>query len=664
MSQAFVVGGVSSLATGSSSTAKGLRRPPPSTQAMQRPFRRLESLREGVEDVVHGTSALPPALTADQLRHVLHALRQRYGLPDNLPPLSGEGVGASPALPSLPPPPARIAALVGSTSTDEYANHPVHTSSSPSPSSLYATEKDFLRLHGCPTPSRVESVFAAGGVHSALGKMLTWFSQAVVRLFTDGVEAVVDFPTEWDSALQADEADSRALRAVHFELQGFSTLFTFLWAQMASADLYTQSRYSADSGGGEAKGELPPHTTTQSSADGVEKSAGLTSTTVSKEAPGAHVSPSAASVATTTAGAPPRPAHHTSNSVTDTNGVDERAAQSSHGPQPSPPSQGGVQAESAGTHPSAAQSSSRSLGRIPVRVLQWGEEVDKPSSRMSEAVGAGGSRQRLTAAQAASSHSQRAGTGSLPRQTPVMTPAAMSSLTGVTGQGPSAAPSAQSPSFTLSGVMLDYPHRTVSEPTASLMTSKTGGEGSGDGGGGAVAPQLRRGYTIGFTGSSSNTGVHGEGGILPPHGLIPSSTSTHQPDASAADGLVLISSTSEAARSLEEAPKVPRLPRGLHHPRLQTRLQTRLSEKAAASTPPHAAVMHKGVAAPIVSAASVDEMERRVRAKELKKELGVRHVHSYAAERDAVDYMRHLDELREETLGAESDDNISDEDAT
>ncbi|CAM44185.1 conserved hypothetical protein [Leishmania braziliensis MHOM/BR/75/M2904] len=88
----------------------------------------------------------------------------------------------------------------------------------------------------CPTSRRVASTFAAAGAHSMLGEMLQFFAESVTRLFTSGVAdpSVRAFPSEWDRRLHAPAAAS--LRQHHlYELQGFSTLFTYIWGQVATS---------------------------------------------------------------------------------------------------------------------------------------------------------------------------------------------------------------------------------------------------------------------------------------------------------------------------------------------------------------------------------------------------------------------------------------------
>ncbi|GET93503.1 hypothetical protein, conserved [Leishmania tarentolae] len=87
----------------------------------------------------------------------------------------------------------------------------------------------------CPTSRRVVSSFAAAGAHSMLGEMLQFFAESVTRLFTTGVAdpSVRGFPSEWDRRLHEPAAAS--LRQHHlYELQGFSTLFTYMWGQVAT----------------------------------------------------------------------------------------------------------------------------------------------------------------------------------------------------------------------------------------------------------------------------------------------------------------------------------------------------------------------------------------------------------------------------------------------
>lgn len=101
-----------------------------------------------------------------------------------------------------------------------------------SPSSDYAA---YVRRQ-CPTSRRVQSSFAAAGAHSVLGEMLQLFALALTRLFTEGITSasVVSFPAEWDRRLNAPEAADLREKYL-YELQGFSTLFTYVWGNVAAA---------------------------------------------------------------------------------------------------------------------------------------------------------------------------------------------------------------------------------------------------------------------------------------------------------------------------------------------------------------------------------------------------------------------------------------------
>ncbi|KPA81445.1 hypothetical protein ABB37_03812 [Leptomonas pyrrhocoris] len=104
-----------------------------------------------------------------------------------------------------------------------------------SSASLPTDYASFVRRQ-CPTSRRVQSSFAAAKAHSMLGELLHFFAVSLTCLFTEGVEsaAVLSFPAEWEHRLNAPNA--AALREKYlYELQGFSTLFTYVWGNVAAA---------------------------------------------------------------------------------------------------------------------------------------------------------------------------------------------------------------------------------------------------------------------------------------------------------------------------------------------------------------------------------------------------------------------------------------------
>ncbi|KAG5464259.1 hypothetical protein LSCM1_00440 [Leishmania martiniquensis] len=147
-----------------------------------------------VQQLVGSRSLLPPSPTADQLLLLLR--ESGHPCTTSTPPDSNIGV--------LSEPPASFSAA------------------------------SFIRQ--CPTSRRVMSSFAAAGAHSMLGEMLQFFAESLTRLFTCGVAdpSVRAFPSEWDRRLHGPAAASLRQHYL-YELQGFSTLFTYIWGQVATS---------------------------------------------------------------------------------------------------------------------------------------------------------------------------------------------------------------------------------------------------------------------------------------------------------------------------------------------------------------------------------------------------------------------------------------------
>ncbi|KAG5490565.1 hypothetical protein JKF63_00685 [Porcisia hertigi] len=147
-----------------------------------------------VEQIMGGRSLLPPSPAADQLLRLL----RESGHPCASPAKQG-----------------------GSSDVLEWT-----------PTSFSAAN---ITRH-CPSSGRVASSFAAAGAHSMLGEMLQFFAESMTRLFVIGVAdpSVRAFPSEWERRLHAPAAAS--LRQHHlYELQGFSTLFMFVWGKVAAS---------------------------------------------------------------------------------------------------------------------------------------------------------------------------------------------------------------------------------------------------------------------------------------------------------------------------------------------------------------------------------------------------------------------------------------------
>ncbi|EKF29080.1 hypothetical protein MOQ_007151 [Trypanosoma cruzi marinkellei] len=98
--------------------------------------------------------------------------------------------------------------------------------------SVCAEVSSFLVSQGCPSQSLVESSFVAAGEHSELGQMLQWFARAVVALFVDGVKSGAKFPQAWEESMRRHPT----FASHTFELQGVGALFSFLMCQLAAVE--------------------------------------------------------------------------------------------------------------------------------------------------------------------------------------------------------------------------------------------------------------------------------------------------------------------------------------------------------------------------------------------------------------------------------------------
>ncbi|RNF14268.1 uncharacterized protein Tco025E_06112 [Trypanosoma conorhini] len=151
----------------------------------------LSSLSKGVETIAFADSALPAAMSSEQMQEIVTSLEQMT---------SAEGRPCA-------------CHFFGKKS-------------------VCAQISSFLVSRGCPSHLLVEGAFVAAGEHSELGKMLQWFASAVVGLFVDGVKGGVTFPQAWEEAMR----ERPALAPHTFELQGFAALFSFLLCQLAAVE--------------------------------------------------------------------------------------------------------------------------------------------------------------------------------------------------------------------------------------------------------------------------------------------------------------------------------------------------------------------------------------------------------------------------------------------
>lgn len=97
-------------------------------------------------------------------------------------------------------------------------------------SKLFSTPSSEVIIAGSPSASSVVNGFEAASVHSELGRMLKTFASATVDLFVKGPEGLVDFPEKWMESMSSNTAQKFL-----YELQGFGTLFSFLYFQVVQA---------------------------------------------------------------------------------------------------------------------------------------------------------------------------------------------------------------------------------------------------------------------------------------------------------------------------------------------------------------------------------------------------------------------------------------------
>lgn len=95
---------------------------------------------------------------------------------------------------------------------------------------LFCTPASDVIIAGSPSASSVVNAFEAASVHSELGKMLKSFASASVDLFVKGPESVTDFAEKWIAQMSGNSAQKYL-----YELQGFGTLFSFLYYQVVQA---------------------------------------------------------------------------------------------------------------------------------------------------------------------------------------------------------------------------------------------------------------------------------------------------------------------------------------------------------------------------------------------------------------------------------------------
>jgi hypothetical protein len=95
---------------------------------------------------------------------------------------------------------------------------------------LFCTPASDVIIAGSPSASSVVNAFEAASVHSELGRMLKSFAAATVDLFVKGPESVLDFAEKWIAQMSSSSAQKHL-----YELQGFGTLFSFLFYQLIQA---------------------------------------------------------------------------------------------------------------------------------------------------------------------------------------------------------------------------------------------------------------------------------------------------------------------------------------------------------------------------------------------------------------------------------------------
>lgn len=91
----------------------------------------------------------------------------------------------------------------------------------------------FLISKGCVGEQRIASAFAAGKEHSSLGAALAFLAESIRLLLTKGVKNGASIAEQWENYVQQGKDE---LQSYAFELQGFSSLLAFMWAQLVSAE--------------------------------------------------------------------------------------------------------------------------------------------------------------------------------------------------------------------------------------------------------------------------------------------------------------------------------------------------------------------------------------------------------------------------------------------
>ncbi|CCW61197.1 unnamed protein product [Phytomonas sp. EM1] len=189
----------------------------------------VEGISRHVGQAIHSSSALPPAPSAMQLHDFLRVLRENYVKDSEI-----------------------------DTGSETSLKQP---QKSLSPSSVKASlmKTELVQSGAYPTDARVRSCFAACGTHSVLGSFLQWFSEAILMLFTNGLESVASFPEQWEMRLQEERVGMSSLHQYMFELQGFGILFSYLWCRLAMLANLSQGSPGAETCRDDMEEEFFPH---------------------------------------------------------------------------------------------------------------------------------------------------------------------------------------------------------------------------------------------------------------------------------------------------------------------------------------------------------------------------------------------------------------------
>lgn len=213
--------------------------------------KKSESITRTVNNFILARSLLPPAPKAEQcqwlLDHVLppalmvdkqttpctvSSCTEEQDMVDDARRASGNPtVRVSDASPSSSP-------AVLSSSLDVRLHRAKGVPDSHAAPSPLMSESAWLGERGFPGVHRVESAFAAAASHSEMGAMLQYFARSVADLFARGLHSGVRVAEEYERRLQESlsKGSDSALQPYLYELQGFSTLFSFLWSQLVVVD--------------------------------------------------------------------------------------------------------------------------------------------------------------------------------------------------------------------------------------------------------------------------------------------------------------------------------------------------------------------------------------------------------------------------------------------